>query len=395
MTEVDGPPTAFFDALLEDDPRELYETAPCGYLSIDADRTIIKVNETFCRWTGYPATELVGRQSFLDLLTVGDRIFWETHIGPSLELQGKGREIAVDVRCASGDQLPVLLNLLRVDGPGTSRSIIRIAVFDARERRRYERELLAARNEAEAAAATARQLAETLQRTLLPPSLPQIEGVELAGVYHPAGDGSIVGGDFYDVFEINDKAWGVVLGDVCGKGVSAAVDTALARFTVRAAAIRTRTPSKVLHDLHRAMEHSDTGGFCTAIYLRIRKRTEGVRMSVSIGGHHPPLLLDADGSLSRFGEPGALLGMLGPPRLHDVDRRLEPGETLVLFTDGVIEARRGDDFYGEDGLEECVRRTRGMPAQQIAETIRDEAIEFQNGVSRDDIAVLVIQVPAA
>ncbi len=394
MTEIDGPPPAFFEALLEDDPQELYETAPCGYASIDAERTFLKVNQTFCRWTGYAAQDLVGRRTFTELLSVGDRIFWETNIAPALELQGRGREIAVDIECASGDRLPVLLNLLRVEGPGSSRSVVRIAVFDARERRSYERELLAARRAAEAAAETARHLAETLQRTLLPPSLPEIEGLEVGGVYRAAGDGSIVGGDFYDVFEINDDAWGVVLGDVCGKGVEAAVDTALARYTVRAAAMRSRSPSRVLGELHKAMERADTRGFCTAIYLRVRRRGDGMRMSVSVGGHHLPLLVDGDGEVREFGRPGALLGMLGPPRLHDVDRLLLPGESLVLFTDGVLEARRDDgEFYGDERLRDCLARTAGETAQSIAETVRDEAIDFQNGVGRDDIAVLVLQMP--
>lgn len=393
MTEIDGPPPAFFEALLEDDPRELYETAPCGYASIDSDRTIIKANQTFCRWTGFTSEELVGRRTFLDLLAVGDRIFWETNIAPSLELQGRAREIAVDIECASGDQLPVLLNLLRVEGPGTGRSVVRIAVFDARERRSYERELLAARRAAETAAETARHLAETLQRTLLPPSLPGIDGLELGAVYRSAGDGSVVGGDFYDVFELTDGAWGVVLGDVCGKGAEAAVDTALARYTVRAAAMRTRSPSKVLAELHDAMERSDSRGFCTAVYLRIRQRDDGTRMSISIGGHHPPLLVGPDGDIHEFGRPGALLGMLGPPRLHDVERLLHPGESVVLYTDGVIEARRDDEFYGEGRLRECLARTRDEPPRTIAEAVRDEAIDFQSGVVRDDIAVLVIQRP--
>ena len=393
MTEIDGPPPAFFDALLEDDPRELYETAPCGYVSIDGERHIIKVNQTFCRWTGYTPDQLVGRRSFLDLLAVGDRIFWETSIAPSLELQGKAREIAVDIECASGSRLPVLLNLLRVDGPGIGRSVIRVAVFDARERRSYERELLAARRAAETAAETARHLAATLQRTLLPPSLPAIRGLELGAVYRAAGDGSVVGGDFYDVFEIRDDAWGVVLGDVCGKGAEAAVDTALARYTVRAAAMRNRSPSRVLAELHDAMERSDSRGFCTAVYIRVRRRDDGMRMSVSIGGHHPPLIVDRDGQVEEFGRPGALLGMLGPPRLHDIDRLLSPGESAVLFTDGVIEARRGDEFYGDDGLRDCLTRNAGRSAQAIAESVRDEAIAFQNGTGRDDIAVLVLQRP--
>lgn len=396
MTDVEGPPPAFFEALLEDDPTELYETAPCGYVSIDADRTIIKANQTFCTWTGHSTDDLVAKKSFLSMLSVGDRIFWETNVGPSLELQGFGREIAVDLICASGETLPVLLNLSRVEGAGSGRSVVRIAVFDARERRAYEHELVRARKAAEESAAHSKRLAETLQRTLLPPSLPEIDGVEVAGVYHPAGDGSTVGGDFYDVFELNDEAWGVVLGDVCGKGAAAAVDTALSRYTVRASAIRTRSPRRVLADLHDAMERSDTQGFCTAVYLRLRKRADGIRLSVSVGGHHLPLIVGPDGSIEEFGKPGALLGMLGPPRLHDVHRVLAPGESLVLFTDGVLEARRDDDFLGEEGINEILRDCADCSAQETATRLTDAAIDFQDGHPRDDIAVLVLRaMPSA
>lgn len=395
MTDLEDLATAQLEALLEDDPAELYETAPCGYVSIDADRTIIKANRTFCSWTGYSADELTGRQSFLRMLAVGDRIFWETNIGPSLELQGFGREVAVDLVCASGETLPVLLNLSRVKGRGTGRSVVRIAVFDARERRAYEQELVRARQEAEAAAARSNRLAETLQRTLLPPSLPEIDGIEVAGVYHPAGDGTSVGGDFYDVFEISDDAWGVVLGDVCGKGAEAAVDTALARYTVRASAIRTRSPRRVLTELHNAMDRSDTQGFCTAVYLRVRKRSNGIRLSVSVGGHHLPLIVGPDGSVEEFGEPGALLGMLGPPRLHDVNRVLAPGESLVLFTDGVLEARRGDDFFGEDRIAALLQNCVDCSAEETSTRLAGAAIDFQDGDARDDIAVLVLRATSA
>ncbi len=395
MTDLEDLATAQLEALLEDDPAELYETAPCGYVSIDADRTIIKANRTFCSWTGYSADELTGRQSFLRMLAVGDRIFWETNIGPSLELQGFGREVAVDLVCASGETLPVLLNLSRVKGRGTGRSVVRIAVFDARERRAYEQELVRARQEAEAAAARSNRLAETLQRTLLPPSLPEIDGIEVAGVYHPAGDGTSVGGDFYDVFEISDDAWGVVLGDVCGKGAEAAVDTALARYTVRASAIRTRSPRRVLTELHNAMDRSDTQGFCTAVYLRVRKRSNGIRLSVSVGGHHLPLIVGPDGSVEEFGEPGALLGMLGPPRLHDVNRVLAPDESLVLFTDGVLDARRGDDFFGEDRIAALLQNCVDCSAEETSTRLAGAAIDFQDGDARDDIAVLVLRATSA
>ena len=385
---------AYYDALVEDDPEELYEMAPCGYVSTTATGIITKANRTFLDWTGYRADELFHERRIQSLLPVGDRIFYETHFAPSLSLQGSVREIAVELVCASGDRLPVLLNAVaKTDGRGEP-AAIRIAVFDARERRSYERELVAAREAAERAADEARALAETLQSTFLPLTPPSIPGLDVGGAYRPAGDGRVVGGDFYDVFETGAGQWGVVLGDVCGKGASAAVVTALSRHTVRSAAARKRSPSAVLRELHDELVRSDGRSFCTALFATVEVDDRGrAIIALSAGGHHLPLLVGRDGSVEERGEVGALLGMLGPPRLHDSPIELASGEALVLYTDGVIEARDGDDFFGEDRLRARLAANRGRTAQEIADTIAGAAVEHQHGHANDDIAVVVLKVP--
>ena len=162
---------AFYAALADDDPAELYENAPCGYLSTLPDGTIVKANATFLAWTGYDRDALVGRRRFQDLLATGDRIFYQTHAAPMLLMQGMLREIAVQVIDASGSRLPMLMNaLLKRDDYGQP-LVIRTVVFDASERLAYERELMAARRQAEESEARARVLAETLQRSFLPPDL--------------------------------------------------------------------------------------------------------------------------------------------------------------------------------------------------------------------------------
>ncbi|HJZ02495.1 MAG TPA: PAS domain-containing protein, partial [Streptosporangiaceae bacterium] len=223
MTPVsdDDATAAFYSALAEDDPAELYDNAPCGYLSALPDGTIIKANATFLTWTGYDRDKLVGRRRFQDLLATGDRIFYETHAAPMLFMQGMLREIAVEVIGASGLRLPMLVNaLLKRDDDGQPQ-VIRAVMFDASERLAYERELVAARRRAEESEARARVLAETLQRSFLPPDIVAVPGLDVGGAYRPAGDGSEVGGDFYDVFRTSAETWGIVLGDVCGKGASA------------------------------------------------------------------------------------------------------------------------------------------------------------------------------
>jgi sigma-B regulation protein RsbU (phosphoserine phosphatase) len=394
MTSPSAAPTdGYVHALIADDPHELYETAPCGYLSTEPSGRIVKVNRTFLTWTGYRAEDLVERRTFQSLLAVGDRIFFETHFAPSLAMQGKVREVAASIVSASGERLPVLLNAVRKDDGFGDHLRTRIAVFDARERRAYERELLAERERAERAALDARALAETLQRTLLPPAMPSIDGIDVGGAYRPAGDGTVVGGDFYDVFEVHDGSWGISLGDVCGKGASAAIVTALARHTIRALAVRPGAPSDVLRGLHDAIARSDVDSFCTALYLTASVAGADVEICLSAGGHHLPLRVDSDGAVGEVGRTGHLLGMLEPLQLHDESVTLAPGEALVLYTDGVIEASHAGELFGEDRLREVIAAHRHTGAQELADTIAATAVAFQGGHTRDDIAVVVIRAP--
>ena len=383
----------FYAALLEDDPEELYDNAPCAYLSTAPDGTIAKVNATFLAWTGYRRDELIGIRRFQDLLAPGDRIFHETHVAPMLRLQGHVREIAVELVGRSGDRLPALVSsVLKRDGSGAPLAV-RTAVFDATERRAYEQELLAARRRAEESEAKATALARTLQASFLPPAIMPVPGLDIAGAYRPAGDGSEVGGDFYDVFETGRGGWAVVLGDVCGKGPSAAVVTALARYTVRAEALRTPYPSAVLAALHESLVHYHPDQFCTAVFVVLEPGTGGMRMVACSGGHHLPLRLRASGEFETIGEIGMILGMLDRPLLTDTSTVLRPGEMVVLYTDGVVEARRGREFFEDERLRAAVAECAGGSAQQVADAIVAAALDFQSGDARDDIAVVVIRMP--
>ena len=383
----------FYAALLEDDPEELYDSAPCAYLSTLPDGLIVKVNRTFLDWTGYGRDRLVGQRRFQELLTLGDRIYYETHFLPLLRMQGQVREIAVQVVAEDGSRLPVLVNsVLKVDEAGTP-VMIRTAVFDATERRAYEAELLAARLRAEESEARARALARTLQATFLPPAIPSVPGLDVGGAYRPAGDGSEVGGDFYDVFETGRGTWAVVLGDVCGKGPEAAVVTALARYTVRAEALRTPYPSAVLAGLHAALVRYHPEHFCTAVIGIIEAASGGVRLTVSCGGHHLPLRFRPGGGVGTVGEGGTILGMLETPRLSEAAIVLTPGDVVVLYTDGVTEARQGRDFFDDDGLVDVIAASAGLGAQELADHIVATVVDYQGGDVRDDIAVVVLRVP--
>ena len=382
----------FYAALLEDDPEELYDNAPCGYLSTLPDGTIAKVNATLLTWTGFARDELLGRR-FQDLLAAGDRIFYETHFAPLLRMQGHVREIAVQMVCRDDRRLPVLVNsVLKHDAQGAPQ-LVRTAIFDATERRSYEEELLAARRRAEESEAKATALARTLQATFLPPAIVSPPGLDVGGAYRPAGDGSEVGGDFYDVFETGRGTWAVVLGDVCGKGLPAAVVTSLARYSVRAEALRTPYPSAVLAGLHEALVRYHPEQFCTALFAALDHTAEGVRLTVSSGGHHLPLRRRADGQVDTIGETGTILGMLSTPRLFDSTAILRPGDVVVLYTDGVTEARRDREFFDDDRLLAAMARLQGTGAQEMADGLVAEVLEFQQGNARDDIAVVVVRVP--
>ncbi len=377
----------FLGALLDDDPIELYENAPCGYLSTLPDGTIVKANQTFLAWTGFDRDELVGRRRLQELFPVGDRIFYETHWAPLLRMQGTVREIAVELIGRDGGRLPVLTNaVLKRNGEGHPQ-LIRTVVFDARERRSYEQELVAARDRAEAAEARARELAETLQAMFRPPTALEIPGFEVAGVYRPAGYGAEIGGDFYDVFPTGPTSHAILLGDVSGKGVPAAIVTGLVRHVVRAELLRGASPAAVLAVAHDAVRHAHPDDFCTAVLAHVEIAGAG-DWRVASAGHHLPLLTDGR-TVRRIGTTGTILGLLETIEVEDVTFMLDRGETLVFYTDGITEARAEDGtFFGEERLEEAVLNRASGPPLRLARGLADAAIGFQDGVTRDDIAVV-------
>jgi sigma-B regulation protein RsbU (phosphoserine phosphatase) len=383
---------AFYAALLDDDPEQLYERAPCGYLSTTPDGMVVKTNATFLELTGYRREELVGVRTFSDLLSGGGRIYHETHYAPMLRMQGTVREVALDLVRADGARLPVLVNAaMETDADGSPR-VVRVAVFDATHRREYERELLRAKQRAELSESRARALARTLQSTLIPPSPPALPGLDVSAAYRPAGDGQEVGGDFYDVFQISDGDWVVALGDVCGKGVEAAVVTALVRYTLRALTVQLDAPSAVLHSLNDVLLEQGSDRFCTVVLVRLRHDGDAWSATISAGGHPLPLHLATDGDVTSVGESGSLIGVLTDVRFRDTVLRLVPGDLLLMYTDGVTEGRLGADFYGDVRLHESMLRHRD--AASPAERILTDVLDFQEGSARDDIAVVGVRVPS-
>jgi PAS domain S-box-containing protein len=258
---------------------------------------------------------------------------------------------------------------------------------------RLYRAELAAKEEAERAGELQRNIAQTLQRSLLPASLPDIPGVELAARYRAAGEGNVVGGDFYDSFEVADGAGILTIGDVCGKGPEAAAVTGLARHTLRAVAFHEPRPSRILSMLNDAILR-DIGDerFCTVCCIRLRSSSEGFRITVSSGGHPLPLILRADGSLETAGQPSLLLGVL--PDVDPTDHAFDlwPGDAIVLYTDGVIEEDRLAVEPGTQRLARIVQGCAGENAAEISAAIERSVVELGPEAPRDDLAVLVLRV---
>ncbi len=398
MPEQVPPPATFSaeadfqEALREDDPELLYDRAPCGYLSTTPDGMIVKVNQTLLTWTGLDRDELVGRRTFAELLTVGGRIYHETHYAPMLRMQGEARAIALDIRTSDGGVLPVLVNaVLERDADGKAR-VVRVVVFDATDRREYERELLRAKQRAEESESRARSLAETLQQTLIPPLPPKVPGLDVAAAYRPAGRGHEVGGDFYDVFQVGVDDWVVVLGDVCGKGIEAAVVTALVRYTVRAVSVQTADPAEALEGLDEVLLAHGSSRYCTVVVARLRCVDGSWTVTVSLGGHPLPLHLVPGTPPAPLGRPGTIVGVFESAARHETELVLGPGEAVVLYTDGVTEGRRGGELYGEERLHRVLGETDG-DAATVVETLLDDVLAFQGGLPRDDVAIVVVKVP--
>jgi PAS domain S-box-containing protein len=235
-------------------------------------------------------------------------------------------------------------------------------------------------------------IARTLQQALLPPELPAIPGMEVAARYLPAGEGNEVGGDFYDVFW-SLGGWGLLVGDVRGKGPGAAAVMGMIRHSIRAAALQERLPSGILRVVNDALrQQPGEDRFATLTYVRLEAAGAGVQATVCAGGHPLPLLLQRDGTVRNVGHPGMLLGPFPDPQLADHRAALSPGDTLVLYTDGVTERRGGESLFGEARLMELIHGCAGLSASEIVKRIEREVLAFGPEEPRDDIAILATRV---
>lgn len=253
-----------------------------------------------------------------------------------------------------------------------------------------------ARARTEAAFAEARDVAETLQKSLLPSELPRVPGVELATLYRASTmSPATVGGDFYDVFPISRHDWGLVVGDVCGKGPEAAVLTARIRHGVRALAPRARRTDHLVSAVDDTLEADALGHrFCTMVYARFTPLVDGIDVRLTRAGHPAPMLVRADGSTEELGVPGPMLGVGHLGAWNERRVHLDLGDQLALYTDGVTELRSDSgEMFGEERLREALAETIDSDgAATIMRRLEQRLLDFQ-GEPRDDIAVLLLRAP--
>jgi sigma-B regulation protein RsbU (phosphoserine phosphatase) len=370
-------------------------------LVLDAYNRVLDVNPAATVMLGVSGPRLVGRLAEEVLPPVSDA--FERHWpGGSAQVEVSTTTDKLGRSGADPVHLAVQLNsLVDRNGSEAGKLLVLRDVTERTETERKLRELLDAET----------HLATVLQTSLRPASLPTVPGIRLAARSLPAGHGTHVSGDFYDVHQALGGDWAFVLGDVAGKGVHAAVVTSMARYTVRTLSAQGWSPKQVIEQLNQALL-VDVGPerFCTVVYGRIGERSvdvdgrppPGIRLTIALGGHPAPLVRRVDGRIEAIGRSGTALGIVPVVDIEEVTVELEPGEVMVAFTDGVTEARCEGVEFGEERLAWTMATSatglRGLTgeaaaalmADAMADRVMDAVTEFAE--HRDDIAVLVLAV---
>ncbi len=239
---------------------------------------------------------------------------------------------------------------------------------------------------------SARRVSEVLQRSLLPPHLPEIAGIELAAAYEPSDERLIVGGDFYDAFPISDDRWGVVIGDVSGKGPDAASLTALVRYTLRTAAVSERRANAILSIVNDALvrERRDNA-YCTLAYANLLTEASRPRLELSIAGHPPPLLLRHDGGIDTLGRPGPILCASTASTFQNDEIKLCEDDTVLFYTDGVTETRTPAGFFGIAGLRRLLQRCSNRRPETLVPCVAAGVHAGPGHRVTDDLALMAIR----
>ena len=402
---LDTGPEAVFDDLAE----LAASVTGCGRALItlvDADRSYWK------SCIGVPEQAAADRQTTVEesfcmlLIGIGDRLViedaaadWRTRDHPSVRPMKIGAWAGYPIRSAAGE---ILGSFCVIDENPHSWQPAELAALGTLARAAgNEMNLRVSLATAHASLQEARAVARSLQDSLLPPVLVPVPGLETAASYLPAAGGTTITGDFYDLFHVRGPWWCAVMGDVCGKGTEAAKVTALARYTLRAAASHHLSPAVIFRQLNAALidqYHADR--YLTVVHATFRVTSGGMAGRLCTAGHPPALVLRAGGDVQEIGRPGTLLGFFPDVSVVDVRFRLAPGDALLLYTDGVTEARAragaaaGDrPMFGDEALSQALADCRGQDAAGIVGCIGNLLSHHNGNWASDDTALLVLRVP--
>jgi serine phosphatase RsbU (regulator of sigma subunit) len=237
--------------------------------------------------------------------------------------------------------------------------------------------------------------AETMRHSLLPPAHIEAPKLEIGPYYESlAVDAGRIGGDFYDLFTLPDGRVMACIADVCGKGLKAAVQTALGKYTVRAYAVESPWPARVLARTNTAfsVQDPDSERFTTLAYALLD--SDRASLALASAGHPPPILYRAaSGRCIALEAGGPALGLVADAEYEEMLEGFEPGDVLLLYTDGILEARSGQEEFGLERIEMALLGAAALSAQEIATTIVTLAREFAGGVFNDDVTLLVLKNP--
>lgn len=367
---------------------ELYDGAPCGYLTTLLDGTIVRANARVAEWTGFAPEDLVGGRRFADLLRVGGRIYYETHYAPLLQLQGRVADVAFELWGVDGQVTPVIASSRLVPAADPTPGHVRTTLVDARGRQEFERALVRARREAEEAEGRAADVARALQRSLLQGGLTSGPGFTVETRYRPAVAGLEVGGDWYDAFLVQDDVVSISVGDVVGRGLAAASAMGQVRSALRALSDLEQGPGRVLDRLDHFVGRVPGAWMATVAIVEVTPSTGRVRYSSA--GHLPPLVLEPDGD-TRFLWDGRSHPLDALPR--DTPRpqataTIPPGSRLLLCTDGLVE-RPGRDI--DVGLDAWAASAAGLHALDPAAMVDRMMIDLlADEAAPDDVCLVCL-----
>ncbi len=384
----------------------VFEAALDCIFTMDSSGHVVDINPAAEKTFGYAREEVRGRR-LADLIIPEElhaaheralRRYVETRAPTILN-----QRLELTAKTSEGRLMPVELTVTHLgeSDPPLFAGFVR----DLTERHRADAEIArllageqAARIEAQVAERSARRVSEALQRSLLPPHLPAISGIGLAAAYQPADQRSIVGGDFYDVFALSEDRWGIVIGDVSGKGPDAASLTALVRYTLRTAAASERRASAVLSIVNDALvrERRDNA-YCTLVYVTLLVGQARPRLELSVAGHPLPLLIRRDGRSEFLGRSGPILGATTAARFENDELSLGHEDIVLLYTDGVTETRTPTGFFGVAGLRDLIRDCAESRPQALVACVAACVHDGPGHRVSDDLALMAIggSAPAA